>query len=354
MDKHLPPTHPERADGSHRASRIEDSLQSLRATQAVRRGQTPHVIPYTGYGSTTWMRVLARVLLLKPRKTKTGRHKKIRGWRSFLGIPLAGAVVTVKVNGSLFELEADRGGVIDQVIPVELTPGWHTVTLQSGTQSPVKARMWIVDPKATTGILCDVDDTIMVTALPRPLLAAWNSFARDENARRPVPGMAVLLERLTRENPKAPVIYLSTGAWNVAPTLQRFVSRHLYPMGTFLLTDWGPTRERWFRSGIEHKRTNLARLAEEFPSIAWILIGDDGQHDEKIYREFAAAHPRNVKAVAIRELLAPEALLAGGRRHLDRTANPLEIPWVSAPNGAGLASELGKLGIIAHDSANRF
>jgi phosphatidate phosphatase APP1 len=113
VDKHLPPTRPERADSSHRASRVEDSLQSLRATQAVRRGKTPHVIPYTGYGSTTWMRVLARVLLLKPRKTKTGRHKKIRGWRSFLGIPLAGAVVTVKVNGSLFELEADRGGVID-------------------------------------------------------------------------------------------------------------------------------------------------------------------------------------------------------------------------------------------------
>ena len=354
MDKYLPPTPGELAENPNRFARIEDWIQSARAAWSLRRGHTPHVIPYTGYGSTTWMRVLSRVVLLKPRTTKTGRLKKIRGWRSFLATPLAGAPVTVSVNGSSFVVEADRGGVIDQVLPVTLSPGWHTVTLHSGDNPAVTAQVWIVDPAAEIGIICDVDDTIMVTALPRPFLAAWNSFVRDENARRPVPGMAVLLERLTRENPLAPVVYLSTGAWNVAPTLHRFVSRHLYPMGTFLLTDWGPTVDRWFRSGREHKRENLARLAEEFPHITWILIGDDGQHDEALYGEFAASHPDHVRAVAIRELLAPEALLAGGRRHLDRTQNPSKIPWVSAPNGSGLATQLRKLGIISQDSAHRF
>jgi hypothetical protein len=69
------------------------------------------------------------------------------------------------------------------------------------------------------------------------------------HCRRPVPGMAGLLERLTRAHPDAPVIHLSTGAWNVAPTLHRFLTRHLYPRGAFLLTDWGPTHDRWFRNG---------------------------------------------------------------------------------------------------------
>ena len=41
--------------------------------------------------------------------------------------------------------------------------------------------------------------------------------------------MAVLYERLVSANPGAPVFYLPTGAWNVAPTLTRFLSRHLYP-----------------------------------------------------------------------------------------------------------------------------
>ncbi len=77
----------------------------------------------------------------------------------------------------------------------------------------------------------------------------------DEHARRPVAGMAVLYERLHLRHPEAPFIYLSTGAWNVAPTLARFLGRNLYPPGPLLLTDWGPTAEGWFRSGRQHKRS---------------------------------------------------------------------------------------------------
>jgi len=333
-------------ENPHRASRFEDRLQGLRARLARRLGHREHVIPFTGYGSTKEVRVLCRVLLLKTRKNSRGKQKKLRGWRSFAGIPVAGAHVYASINGSTVTLTTDRGGVIDQGIPVALSPGWHTISLATADSEAVNAEIRVVDAAVRGGIVCDIDDTVMVTALPRPFLAAWNSFVRDEHARRPVPGMAVLLERLARENPDAPIIYLSTGAWNVAPTLTRFLGRHLYPRGPMLLTDWGPTHDRWFRSGPQHKRDNLRRLAREFPNIRWVLIGDDGQHDEEIYGEFASRFPDHVRAIAIRELLTPEALLAGGRHHLDRTKNPLETPWVSAPNGAGLALELQQLGVL--------
>jgi phosphatidate phosphatase APP1 len=263
-----------------------------------------------------------------------------------VGVPVAGASVRVTVENQVFTLEADRGGVIDTVIPVRLSPGWHTLSLATAGSETVSLAVFIVAPETTLGVVCDIDDTVMVTALPRPLLAAWNSFVRDEHARRPVPGMAVLLERLRQDNLGSPIVYLSTGAWNVAPTLTRFLGRHLYPRGALLLTDWGPTHDRWFRSGQEHKRANLLRLVSEFPAIRWILVGDDGQHDEEIYGEFAGAHPDNVRAIAIRELTTPEALFAGGRHHINRAKNPLLVPWVSAPNGAGLARALGELGII--------
>ena len=83
------------------------------------------------------------------------------------------------------------------------------------------------------------------------------------------PGMAVLMDRLLVEHPEAPVIYLSTGPWNAAPTLARFLSRNMYPSGALLLTDWGLTQDRWFRSGQEHKRRNLELLAKDFPDIRW-------------------------------------------------------------------------------------
>lgn len=329
----------------HFAARMEDRFHSFREKRARARGLTSTVIAYTGYGSPGWVRVLCRVLLARPGATDE-RAKKIRGWRSFTSVPVNDVAVTVDIAGTPRRVTADRGGVVDVVLEADLAPGWHSITLRTDESEDVVAPVFIVDPDSRFGIVSDIDDTVMVTALPRPLLAAWNTFVLDEHARRPVPGMAVLLERLTREHPGSPVIYLSTGAWNVAPTLTRFLSRHLYPAGALLLTDWGPTHDRWFRSGRDHKRESLARLATEFPGIRWLLIGDDGQHDEDTYGEFAQAHPRNVAAVAIRQLSNGEAVLAGRRNRPDGRQKSNAARWVYAQNGSGLADRLGDAGLL--------
>lgn len=150
--------------------------------------------------------------------------------------------------------------------------------------------------------------------------------------------MAVFLDRFARRNEGSPVIYLSTGAWNVAPALTRFLSRHLYPSGALLLTDWGPTHDRWFRSGKQHKEENLRRLAAEFPDVRWLLVGDDGQHDEEIYSDFAHEHPDRVAAIAIRQLSTGEAVLAGGRSKAADRSETSGTTWVYAPDGAGIWS----------------
>jgi phosphatidate phosphatase APP1 len=333
----------------HRAARIEDVFHEWRERRGRKRGLKTTIIPYTGYGSTTWVRVLCRVVLTRGAESKQ-RAAKIRGWRSFFSIPVDDVAITVTAGDKSFELTADRGGVIDARIEVALDPGWHEITLTAADINPVTSNIFIVDPSTTFGVLSDIDDTVMVTALPRPLLAAWNTFVLDEHARRPVPGMAVLYERLLRAHPGSPIVYLSTGAWNVAPTLGRFLHRNLYPRGTLLLTDWGPTHDRWFRSGREHKAGNLARLASEFPNLKWLLVGDDGQHDEELYADFLAAHPGNVEAIAIRQLSTSEAVLAGGRSRAVNNSTD-DVPWVYAPDGAGLAEQLADAGVLTDGKA---
>ena len=309
----------------------------------MRRGLLPTVIPFAGYGSTTWVRVLCRVVLTKP-EVSDEEARSVRGWRSFTSIPVVSSKVTVRVGETEHTVIADRGGLVDAVVQVDLPAGWQRIALSADGSEPVEAPVFIVDPDVRFGILSDIDDTVMVTALPRPFVAAWNTFVLDEHARTPVAGMAVLYERLMRDNQGAPMIYLSTGAWNVAPTLTRFLSRNLYPDGSILLTDWGPTPERIFRSGREHKRTNLLRLAQEFPEISWLLVGDDGQHDEDLYGDFAANHPENVRAVAIRQLSPSQAVLAGGRSRAEEHGGD-SPPWVYAPDGAGLLERLARHGI---------
>ena len=165
----------------------------------------------------------------------------------------------------------------------------------------------------------------MVTMLPRPLVAAKHSFVDRVSAREAVPGMANFLRCLARRGARgravatehapafgAPVIYLSTGAWNVVPTLRDFLQRLGYPRGGFLMTDFGPSNTGWFRSGPEHKRRELRRLARMFPTMKWFLVGDDGQHDPEIYAEFAREFPLNVAGIAIRSLSEIEQFLSHG------------------------------------------
>ncbi|WP_423917530.1 App1 family protein [Frigoribacterium sp. 2-23] len=323
----------------HRAARVEDAVHRVRERRARKRGLLPTIVPYTGYGGPGWVRVLSRVLLTRTGALEGTDSSNVRGWRSFTSVPVEKAAVSVELGGVVHRVRADRGGVLDVRIEADLTPGWHLATLTTEGSRPVEAPFFVIDPDARFGIVSDIDDTVMVTSLPRPLLAAWNTFVLNEHARRPVPGMAVLYERLNASNPGCPVVYLSTGAWNVAPTLSRFLSRNLYPAGPLLLTDWGPTHDRWFRSGRLHKQQSLERLAEEFPRLKWLLVGDDGQHDEELYGSFLAEHPENVAAVAIRQLSPSEAVLAGGRSRADHASDDA-IPWVAAPDGAGLWDQL--------------
>lgn len=290
------------------------------------RGWTVRIEPYVGYGSAGWVRVLARAVLAAPAVPDdelpgagTPTHegddrpvRAVRGWRSFATAQVPGAHVEIEVDGRTHRVVADRGGYVDAVVPAELEPGWHDVTVRSTGGASQVVPVLVIDPTTPYGLVSDIDDTIMVTRLPRPLIAAWNSFVRHENAREPVPGMAALYRALLAERPDMPVLYLSTGAWNAAPTLGRFIRRHRYPVGPLLLTDWGPTNTGWFRSGQEHKNQALRRLVSDLPTMRWVLVGDDGQHDPEIYARVVREHPELVHAVVIRQLTGAEHVLAHG------------------------------------------
>jgi len=328
----------------HLAARIEDAIHGFRERRGRRRGFVPTIVPFPGYGGDGWMRVLGRVLLVKPGRRAPDRYTSIRGWRSFTSVPVRDAVIRVRSGDVEQVILADRGGVIDVRVNAALPAGWNTVLLTLDGSDAIEAPVFVVDESVRFGLVSDIDDTVVVTSLPRPFLAAWTSFVVNEHARRPVPGMSVLYDRLMAAHPGSPVVYLSTGAWNIVPTLNRFLTRHLYPRGAFLLTDWGPTPDRWFRSGQEHKAASLERLAAEFPNVRWLLVGDDGQHDETRYEEFTAAHPQNVAAVAIRQLTAGEAVWAGGRSSHDVHGDG--VRWVYGVDGAELAEQLAELGVL--------
>jgi len=332
----------------HRAARAEDALNRTLARVLRRRGWRPRVIAYTGYGGQGWVRVLARVLLSPP-GVGDRDDAGTRGWRHFVSAKLGGVPVTVEVGGRKHVVESGRGGYVDAVLDADLPAGWTVAKLCVADADQSEAPLRVVGAEERLGVISDIDDTVLITALPRPLLAFWNTFVRPEESRRPVPGMADLFHTLRSHHPDAFVVYVSTGAWNLAPALSRFLQRRGFPAGPLLMTDWGPTPEGWFRSGQDHKRTTLRRLVDELPQLRWVLVGDDGQHDPQLYDEIAWARPAEVRLVAIRQLAVTEQVLTHG------TPVPLAgtprgaragrgVPWVHAPDGHALVAELRQRG----------
>jgi phosphatidate phosphatase APP1 len=336
----------------HAASLIEDAFHRRSNALLRARGWRTRTISHTGYGSQGFVRVLGRVLLSRPVEKPAaseadsvvhelrGTRDEQRGWRAFVTAGAMDVPVSVTVRGRTTHAHTDRSGYLDVVIQDPgFDPGWHTVTIEAEGAKPVPAWVLIIDRQASFGLVSDIDDTVISTSLPRPLIAAWNTFVRQETARHLVPGMAPMYRTLLGEHPGSPIFYLSTGAWNTAPTLTRFLKRHGYPPGPMLMTDWGPTNTGWFRSGQEHKTEALHRLAREFPQIRWVLIGDDGQHDPKIYGDFARDRPDVVEAIGIRELTPAEQVLSHGIPVSNEEFAPRvrrDVPVCRAPDGYGL------------------
>ena len=155
------------------ATSVQLRFEEARRNFAVRRGYQPTVLSFTGYGTTSWIRVLSRVVMASDEAFENGRRLAkvvedgVRGWRNFVSPPVPFAEVQVKVGEQTFTVQADRGGVVDSVVEVQMEPGWQTIQLWAADREVSASDIFIVHDEVTTGLVSDIDDTVVVTALPR-------------------------------------------------------------------------------------------------------------------------------------------------------------------------------------------
>lgn len=309
-------------------------------------GWYPGVLGYGGYGSERQARIMARVLM-----TRTGDQRnwltERRGWRQYLDAQVPRQRVVVQLGEATVQARTDAGGYLDVVLDGHgLAPGWQSAQMRliSGRRIsrafPVPIR--IVGEAERFGIVSDVDDTIMETMVPHILRAARLVLLERGSRRRVVPGMDQFLHELA---PEAPVMYLSTGAWNVASTLRRFIHRTGYPKGTALLRAWGISAHGLPVSGVNHKLAEFDRLTQMLPHVRWYLVGDNGQHDPTTYTTIAQRYPDRVAGIFIRTLTGSQQLLAHGTpAPLDRQVGKVDpsIPVVYGPDGFTLEAKRPK------------
>ena len=303
-----------------RVSDIENWLTRRRYTARMEEGELRgiHVVVHRGYVAQGIARVHLRVI--EAPRLPDG-SSSIPYWdvlntnlRRHAVLPFPGVRVRVHLGESSGEGITDNHGFAAITLPAgDLAGGWHEVQVET---VPDKEGMHeftdtgrVLQPSARAPFLVvsDIDDTVLRTGLAEGLTALRRTLLRDAHTRRAVPGMSSLYRGLERGlpdadgdyGPQTAFFYLSTGSWAFYEMLVQFLQLRGYPRGPLFLTDWGPQEKYLMRSGVEHKKKSLRRLARAYPGTAMVLIGDSGQNDPDVYVDFARDHPEAVKWILI-------------------------------------------------------
>jgi phosphatidylserine/phosphatidylglycerophosphate/cardiolipin synthase-like enzyme len=153
------------------------------------------------------------------------------------------------------------------------------------------------------GLLFDVDGVLRLGTLRRQLgrMRALRSMSfRD---RRSILAMPRFIRAMSADLGGAPVFYLTGLPIGLARPVTRLLIDDGYPSGTLLPTGRG-FAPRWIVGGSRVRKTAaIERLAERAPELRWVLVGDDGGHDPRVFVDVARRHRGRVAVIALRQVL---------------------------------------------------
>ncbi len=178
-----------------------------------------------------------------------------------------------------------------------------TLKMEIQQQNRFPGAMLIPSTTSDFGIISDIDDTIMHTGVVSSL--KWqviiNTFFIRAQRRKPIHGSAHVYHQLHRgpSGKKAnPIFYVSHSPWNLYRYLELFLKTNEFPKGPILLRSMSSIWDR--RAQTPQKQHEIENILKTYPELAFLLIGDCGEHDPDIYIEIAQAFPGRIMAIYLR------------------------------------------------------
>jgi phosphatidate phosphatase APP1 len=214
-------------------------------------------------------------------------------------------VVTWRVSDREWSVRADDHGYWEMAAnqSLGLAPGWYEIETEPAASS--KAGFLVPDPRNATGLISDIDDTILVSEVLSKRALLTNSLTVPAEQRAAVLGMAALYARVLRENPApeaSAVFYLSSTPRQLTDNLRRFLSANGFPRGVLQLKDVASENGDAMREHEAYKLRRIETILGAFPQTRFYFFGDDAERDPEIYSEVLAKHPSQVAGIWIRRI----------------------------------------------------
>jgi len=282
------------------------------------------IAPYRGYGRPDYIRLRGRVLKYKPLygATHDSRWKNlIDTYRRFETDEIQDATLEVHIDQHRFELITDDEGYflldrplnekVDRPADTSWKPAkiilkrtpWREVHLENSAE-------WLLpSPRATFGVISDIDDTILQTHVTSLLKLKMLYYTLFKNAagRRPFREVTAFYQALHQQSEELhnPFFYVSNSPWNLYDMLQEFMHINHLPKGPILLRDIGVSSVRPAADYRGHKYETIKNILKTYTGLSFLLIGDSGERDADIYLDIAKAFPEQIKGIYIRDVRSP-------------------------------------------------
>lgn len=300
------------------------------------------IVPYRGYAGATRVLVQGRVQEAKGIPPASAADSV---WRNLFNTykridagPLPHARVRISVGGVVREVDADDEGFIrtwiDLSAPLPMTAPWQPADMRLVSPVPaghpaVQATAQVRVPTGTPafGVISDLDDTVIQSRITSFLQAVRTVMLGNARTRLPFPGVAAFYRALEQGGDGArlnPIFYVSSSPWNIHDLVADFMDIQRIPRGPITLRDWDVVLSALTSSRLGNfKEPVIREVLDLYPTLPFILIGDNSQKDPEIYRAILGRYPGRILAIYIRNVdanpersasvqaLAKEVLAAG-------------------------------------------
>ena len=353
------------------ATSLEENFDRLTDQLKFRLGYIDpiQILPYRTYGTLNRLYLKGRVLedekIAGYSDKDTILSNLLNMYKRFESDEVAGAKLKASFGEEEHHTITDKEGYFHFDLlpakPVVAEELWHRVDLHL-TEVPkpytpgytTNAEVMIPPADAEYGIISDIDDTIVRTSATDILAMARTVFLHNAKTRMPFAGVSEFYKSLQlgrngkRNNP---FFYVSSSPWNMYDLLRDFLDLNEIPAGPLLLRDFGITNNALIKSGgghMGHKFKEIEHILMTYPKLNFVLVGDSGQEDAKIYREVALHFPGRILAIYIRDVqLADREKIAVD---ISKELYEHKLEMVIVDNTAEAAEHAAKTGLIYREA----
>ncbi|MEX2230642.1 MAG: phosphatase domain-containing protein [Cyclobacteriaceae bacterium] len=346
------------------AAGIESNFDDLAFTLRKRlRSDDPlQIVTYRSYGTVNRLYVKGRVLRDKGIRKATDRdtvwNNLLSMYKRFESDEVPDARLKLTFQDETYTATTDDEGyfTINLItkVPITWIDMWHEIEVEL-IEAPysfverIKNTAHVLVPPADAeyGIISDIDDTVVKTTATNLLAMSRNTFFHNAHSRLPFAGVSEFYKSLQlgrngkRNNP---FFYVSSSPWNLYDLLIDFLDLNDIPEGPLLLRDFGLNPKNESSDHMGHKFKEIKNILLAYPHLNFVLIGDSGQEDPKIYREIVSRFPGRILAIYIRDVqLADREKMA---IEISKTFTEDKVEMIIVDNTVEAAEHAARNGLI--------